>query len=230
MEDEDSKVRRNLVMVSSTILLAAWLGIPISRLLEKALPGSGVTQEPWRFWVAEFAVLIYLAVRYRFAEEGWNYQTTGKAEFETILRQKILQLAQERADSFTKNGEESSIFQGQLVNSVAEASVRPDSTTRQGRPRVFVTLYEHKNPPWEFVVGVSFNWYGTDGSLEGSHSGKPIEVLIYGLDRIQINFKSRLHFWTYSSASIQYLIPVILGLTAVVGTLCKVFASFAATA
>lgn len=72
MADEDDKIRRNLVVVSSVILVSSFLKLPVSALIElfaksseafKAIPQAD-------FWAIGLTVLVYLVARYRFSDEG----------------------------------------------------------------------------------------------------------------------------------------------------------------
>jgi len=71
MEDEDSKIRRNLVAASMLILLAVWLRAPLEGLSEQIFKfkpaGPGFA---WRVWVAAGAALVYFALRYRFSQDN----------------------------------------------------------------------------------------------------------------------------------------------------------------
>lgn len=67
---DDDKARRNLVMVSSGILLAAWLDLPLSDIAEKALGIKHANAiDPGRAWLAVMAVLLYLAYRFTFSDD-----------------------------------------------------------------------------------------------------------------------------------------------------------------
>lgn len=74
MDDEDDKVRRNLVMFSMAILLFAWLDVPLAAVAAKLLgdkpEGPQVVLAPWKVWSAVAALLIYLILRYRFSDEA----------------------------------------------------------------------------------------------------------------------------------------------------------------
>lgn len=70
MDDEDSKIRRNLIAVSVLMILVWWLGAPLDKVSEKffGVPPNGPAFE-WRVWLAAMLALGYFSVRYRFCKE-----------------------------------------------------------------------------------------------------------------------------------------------------------------
>lgn len=74
VEDEDGKIRRNLVAVSAVILLLAWLDVPIAavaaRLLGERPDSPSIVLPPWKVWLAAAALLGYCVVRYGYSDEA----------------------------------------------------------------------------------------------------------------------------------------------------------------
>ena len=70
MDDEDSKVRRNLVVACTVVLLAWWLGIPFDKVSDRFL-GFAPTAKTfeWRVWFAAAVALLYFAWRFRFSDD-----------------------------------------------------------------------------------------------------------------------------------------------------------------
>jgi hypothetical protein len=69
VEDGDDKIRRNLLVVSSAVLVVAWLKLPPGELAERIIgikASTGDVVAGWRVWSAILALLVYLALRYRF--------------------------------------------------------------------------------------------------------------------------------------------------------------------
>jgi hypothetical protein len=67
VEDGDDKIRRNLLVVSATVIVIWWLQLSPGELAERVVGvkgGPGVSA--WRIWAAALALLTYLALRYRF--------------------------------------------------------------------------------------------------------------------------------------------------------------------
>lgn len=71
MDDEDSKVRRNLVVASALVLLLVWLKLPLADVAERLLgtKSSATLQiDAARVWSAVVVVLVYFALRFGFSE------------------------------------------------------------------------------------------------------------------------------------------------------------------
>jgi hypothetical protein len=74
VDDEDDKIRRNLVVVSGGVLLGFIAGLPEGALIERVL-GAKDALNPARFWLAVLLVVLYLSYRYRFSRDwgnGWS--------------------------------------------------------------------------------------------------------------------------------------------------------------
>ncbi|MNK85099.1 hypothetical protein D3C87_1049680 [compost metagenome] len=92
MDDEDSKIRRNLIALASVILLLAWLKVPLDlvgeRLLGVASKG-GFTISAKRVWSAALILLVYFSLRYRFSNEHQEGMKTLIAEYPDIERRTL---------------------------------------------------------------------------------------------------------------------------------------------
>lgn len=87
MEDEDSKVRRNLLAVSTLVLLVAWLDTPLSKVGGKFLGIENLdAQFEWRVWAAAGALIIYFALRHRFSPENTTAFNAMKKEMAGAAR------------------------------------------------------------------------------------------------------------------------------------------------
>jgi hypothetical protein len=222
MADEDDKVRRNLVMVSSAILISAWLEVPFAAFIGKLVDISYVKPDSWKVWVVGFFVMIYLALRYSFSSDGSDYRTSVKSEIDMLRRHKAVDFAQSQADSFTNTGKEPVVFRGELGGLIANVQAeRPASH----RPKMKVTLAEQRDTPWSFKAGIDFEWPTTGGGFT-SCSGNTLDVLIAGRQRWLVEAKTQLHCWVYSESSIKYLVPVVLGLSATATLFGKVIQAY----
>lgn len=74
MDDEDSKIRRNLVTASAIVIVTAWLDVSVPDILERvfslkapAVPALEIAA--WKVWSAILAVLLYFVWRYRWSDE-----------------------------------------------------------------------------------------------------------------------------------------------------------------
>ncbi|QRF60239.1 hypothetical protein [Variovorax paradoxus] len=100
VEDEDAKVRRNLVAVSSVILLLAWLDVPLSAIAGRLLgekPESATFVLPaWKVWLAGLVLLNYCLVRYLYSDEAEKGRSAlaiaQQARFAELLERHIARL------------------------------------------------------------------------------------------------------------------------------------------
>ena len=105
--DDDDKIRRNLVMASTAILILAWLDLPAGLIAQRllAVPGSDATVvQPVRIWIATLAVMAYLGVRYRFREGQEKYVQAVGDEALQNLRWKLASLLEDRAGKTISSG------------------------------------------------------------------------------------------------------------------------------
>jgi len=76
IEDEDSKVRRNLVVFSTMILVVTFLQVQPVKLIQEALKLQDLGIPPWKTWVMVALTLAYL--RYRFnTSTAWKPGDVG---------------------------------------------------------------------------------------------------------------------------------------------------------
>lgn len=85
LDDDDGKIRRNLIVVCVGILVAAWLQFPAPSLFGALSPDLSDTPID-RFWALGFALIGYLSWRYKFTEEGISHSSTLKDSFYSRLR------------------------------------------------------------------------------------------------------------------------------------------------
>ncbi len=76
IEDTEDKLRRNLIVVSGTVLIATWLRVPLPSVVA-ALSAPTVVDPDFvpRVWVAAFAIVLYLLGRYHFStdrQQSWK--------------------------------------------------------------------------------------------------------------------------------------------------------------
>ncbi|MNY02543.1 hypothetical protein D3C86_1351160 [compost metagenome] len=82
IEDEDSKIRRNLIVVSVVIVLLWWLKVPLGEAAGKLLNvtlDKKVTES--RLWRVGLIGLLYFAMRFKFSQEHIDDFTKMKEEF-----------------------------------------------------------------------------------------------------------------------------------------------------
>jgi hypothetical protein len=120
--DDDDKARRNLVVFSSLVVLAAWIRLPLTAVAEKLLsaPGgwAGPAVQPWRVWVAVLAVLAYLALRFRFSTDfvrPGEWRDVWRSHASVGVSRKL----QSQLDAYKRKGTEPPAFRGLLSEMLA---------------------------------------------------------------------------------------------------------------
>lgn len=224
MDDDDLKIRRNLVMFSAAVLLLAWLDIPFSSLLAKLIEYPPHRSDNVRLWTAGLAILLYLGVRYSFSADGNQYRDEVKREINRHLVDKAMTLVRWQANYFTWTGREPQVFSGNLTSYIQERGDGvEDSIQGCGRPKIELSMADYGNAPWRFSVGSVVTWYRGEKQAASVAGGYGIDVSIRGIDKFLILTSAYLHVLLYSASSVKYLAPVALGFGASVLLAFRVF-------
>lgn len=232
VDDDDLKVRRNLVVYSAVVLILAWLDIPFSALIGKFVEHKFPDSENYKLWAVGLAFLAYLGIRYSFSTEGGKYRTDINAEYKRLLVEKAMSSAQFQANLFTWTGLEPIVFDGKLKEYIRATTkdMGDDfiARARGVRPKIHLTMSDYRNAPWDFSMGVAVAW-DRSGKLVGSSSGGfSIGVKITGIYRLLMSAYAKLHAVAYSASSIKYLVPIALGLAATYVIVRRVFLAYVA--
>lgn len=232
VDDDDLKVRRNLVVYSAIILSLAWLDIPFSAIVGQFVRNDFPDIEGYRLWSIGLAVLAYLGIRYSFSAEGEKYRIDIDAEYKRLLVNKAMSSAQCQVNFFTWTGLEPLIFDGKLRDYVKARTedMGNDFISRAHgiRPKIYLSMSDYRSAPWDFSMGAEFVW-DRKGRRVGASSGSfAIDVKIAGTYRLLMSAYAKLHAVVYSASSIKYLAPVIFGLSATCVIVRRIFLSYAA--
>jgi hypothetical protein len=209
-------------LVSSAILLTAWLDLPLAVLIDKLFPTGAAKPAEWKFMVVEVVLLVYLGIRYRLSGEGSQYLNSERDELDVIRNHRTLVFLQSNADLFTKSGIEHPVFQKEVSAYLAADGGRKSKCNLYGRPKILIQFVNRSNGSWKPVIGLTLTWFLENGVWQGSENGATIKVAIAGINRLFIECRARLHFWTYSEMTIKYLVPVLLGLCATISMFGRV--------
>ena len=230
IEDDDKKIRRNLVIASSTVLIFAWLDVPFSAVLQKLIPSTTANADPWKFWVIAFFVFTYLGTRYKFSPAGKEYLTSASTSIRTLRHDKGVKFLQLAADRFTQTGVEPRYFKDQLTSLALDVSrpvgkVNADGTWQ--RPKMYLSTYSHQSQ-FEFEFSMAYSWSEENGHINASSSGGNIRATIDGLPGFYVNQLAVWHHIIHSESSINHLVPVVLGLAALVSLWLRVIQAYLA--
>lgn len=210
MDDDDQHIRRNLVVFSSGILLAAWLRLPGLGVLDKLFPITPDVPAA-RLWAVGFAVLLYLGWRFKHSPQGSEMK---KNVLEEIHSQEagLFYQSLERALKQLSNGTLS-----QILCSITN----------------FPAIWPRNDPE-------NIEFFGLQSALAKTatirlrYPGKtdsemlqdqmiPIEWSGWLLHWIQLRAFFRAHF--NSKVAVDSLAPVVLALAAEFVLFCKIGAS-----
>lgn len=137
VEDEESKARRNVMAVSTLIVLAWWLQAPLDKISEKLLgmPSVGPAFE-WRAWFAAVAALAYFGLRFRFSAEHSKAVDELKTEFRSTLLRLLRRWLQWEMTWFARWG-----WTPPVLGDGFATVVQPYRTMADGTPLRIVDIY-----------------------------------------------------------------------------------------
>ena len=212
-------------MVSSAIVASAWLQIPLSKILQNATGVQPGNIAEWRLWVAGFAVMTYLLVRYRFCAEGKAYKNDFNKTYLNCLHTKINWFIQDRADSFAKTGFESPIFREALLANVNEhlKNGNPNGELKGvGHLKLFANIHEVGKTPWDPRYSFAMEWDSFE-LRRAISSGPAIDIAIERRrEKWPLSAWAWLHAFGYTEASTINAVPLYIGLAALVTLWSKV--------
>ncbi|SEA76281.1 hypothetical protein SAMN05444680_103473 [Variovorax sp. YR216] len=110
-------------MMSSAIVVFAWLRIPEGLITERLLGSRDAFElSQWRLWLAVLAVLVYLTLRYQFNNETtaqWARFQSEKAEGRNQLRQSFVR---KQIEHCAATGTDKTIFGNTLTATLRHAA------------------------------------------------------------------------------------------------------------
>jgi hypothetical protein len=218
IDDEDPKVRRNLITFSSAIVLFAWLELPMKAVTEKLVSASW-TAEPMRVWLAIAGALIYLAVRFHFIGGGKEAFRALGDWFQTNLHWQI--------DAFMRRVEHASVGRGVVRHPLADAlDMDMRTLVEQGQivssaVRVISAKPQgyQSGKTWQFVgiAEVNLAWFDTSARATAAPLSSKEFAVGYSLpwwQRTWYVLKAAWLSWIFSEQAIAGVVPVWLATTA----------------
>jgi hypothetical protein len=216
-EDSDDKIRRNLIVVSTAVLVGAWLELPAASVMKRVLGDDiSATVQPWRLWAAVLAMLFYLALRYRFslgAPKAWYDARSELQRFRLSAMDAVLVREVKR---YTKRGVESTAFFGELTSHIkSRMGVRPT------RPVItFTKITHHGSGKGEAAMNLAW-----PAEKVGDSSDTPVGFELGKADRLVADARALLRLLSYSDASTSLLVPVTLTVLAIAISACRLIQS-----
>jgi len=198
-EDTDEKIRRNLIVASTAVLLGAWLNLPALAIVKRVLgEDAGSSVQPWRLWAAVIALLLYLSLRYRFSDGVRHAWDTNRAEFQSFRIAAMDAMLVSEAKRYTKTGAESSAFYSELNSYVASRG-----GTRKTRPEIALNKITH-HTPGKGEAELSLSWSAEHVS---DSSDRPIGFELSKQDSRIANARALVRLLAYSRSSTSMLVP-----------------------
>ncbi|MFZ3221133.1 MAG: hypothetical protein WA174_13940 [Rhodoferax sp.] len=230
-ESDDSKIRRNLVVFSTLMLLVAWMQIPVGEIsagllkldkLEKPLHLS-----QFRLWIACFSALLYLTLRYRFTKEwkelGNTYRTNVRDKSHLLEDKRILK----DVALFARTKKDDGGYKGQLFTfyNATLALRKQRFGDGIGDPQIVIGWQSSGHSMTNGTVTILLQW---DQEKLGS-TAQEAKNLPFEFDRLDVRwmrFYANAYTLVYSPSSVQYIIPIALTAVAFVVVLFKLVQSF----
>lgn len=224
--DEDDKVRRNLVVFSGAVLVTNYLDISISKLATENFKLGDVPLDPYRVLCLSLVILVYLAVRYRFSEEGIKYSKTLKSEWETLCVERTQRWSRLAVMLYLKRGTE---LRGVFPADVADILKATSAAAYQANDGVLPDISDltignsSAGPkPWIYTAFMRFQWTAISSEKPLSTEGT-VDIHFSGLPLLALKVTTTLQTWFYSKASIHALVPAVVGSLAGITLLIRVW-------
>lgn len=215
VEDDDDKVRRNLVVMSTAILLVAFLDVPVQSMLSK---GVSADWQPSlaRGWLAAFVVLFYMAMRFRFHPASSN----AFGEVHTFHRDLLRRIVSTRWDATTRDSSGWWAIAG--VSALNELVAQ-----REQPPHPLFPDDYHRKPvvisdlTGEFDAVEIKNWRTAIAVTEWTHREQSswktrvrVQLPWTAAQAISANLRAGYRSWFYSKEAVTLLAPTGLALSA----------------
>jgi hypothetical protein len=232
IEDDDSKIRRNLLVFSVLVILAQWFDIQLSGLTSHVIKLE-TRLDPLKLCAAALAALTYLALRYKDAQllESKKYLDIVDADLAVITPKVGLHYAQALLHLYTRTGFEASIFLGHLKTFVKQRAANVGGEhVRAGlesiRPTIYLHSYHVDEAAKARAVAAGNSWDATTTlwwRQATTSGGVPLAIEAKGIHRCFIWVYSRVWWFFFCEAAVRARIPVLFGLAAVVILCAKVW-------
>lgn len=232
MDDDDLKIRKNLVLVSAVVILTMWLEIPFSAFAAKLIGPEYATPSEHKIWIVGLAILCYFAARYRFTDDGVMLKSSVGKEAQSMRKSLAHQMGQHAADYYTKTGKKTQVFGSQLDQfTISNDREKGSSTTYHNEGRATLTLYPINDDReyYKMVFSVHCSWSSVTGSNKSSTGNAALQFDLMGLNRQYLLFRPLIHASVYSRATVLFAAPVVLALIATFVICGKILQAYIST-
>lgn len=228
-EDSDDKIRRNLIVASTAVLLGAWLELPAASVMKRLLGDDiSATVQPWRLWTAALALLVYLILRYKFSPGALRAWFLCKEEFARFRRERVKVILDQEFKQFSRTASEPlkirlmqlrrgysepPSMRGQVLPYLKSRGIA-DFDLRQGGLLFELQHIKHETPN-AGLLQIVVTKRNDPTVLDAGGTNLPFEVK--GLRMLRVTTVACARLLTYSVASTSFLVPIAIatGATAV---------------
>jgi hypothetical protein len=206
-EDEDSKIRRNLMTASSAVILLWFFQVPLSRYVSSVLKNPDWTAPGWKVWLVVLAVLFYLALRYRFTDDHKALtEAVGDAYSQRLSVVAYGLVTTAIQDTRSVDTRHLGFDRSKIFQQFGEAA-----TQKMGAPsriRVINVRWDKQAEPTRGIVADQIRAELNDGrNMDGT---LPIEYDLTGPKLWRCRIEAWFFSWIYSRESVVYLVPCLL--------------------
>ena len=236
MDDEDSKIRRNLVVTSAVILLAVWLRAPLDGMAEalfKVKPDPQTFR--WRVWLAALLVLVYFGLRFRFSKQNLDAIKPLRTEYLRVERTVLRLWLSRKMKQFVRTGSAGLLKVDGLATLVEAQRRGIEQAQAQGESQGEFKLAHirvaaakrasSKYPPLPAPdltyaeADLKFSFSSKNG-LAGSQA--TVGLGLHQLSILRIRFNAFCWVILYSKGSTDVVLPWLLAAVALLAALYKV--------
>lgn len=214
IEDDNEKIRRNLVFASSLIIILFWLGVGENILIEKLI-GNQIVLTNWKVSTLLIAILVYLSLRYRFAETTQKDFGRLLGEWNAILSANVDRRIRHLFKNFTKTQRDTEVFTPKLSAYVNDQIT--DTAFGEGKNWKLFLLEQtsiHPKDNWSGELKMAIELRSSDGYISKRAGGNSIEYSLNGYGRYFILTVSSLRLAAYTKGAIDFIAPILLAIIA----------------
>lgn len=221
IEDDDDKIRRNLVLISSLILICGWLGISEVSFIEKFI-SQPLSFETWRVTVLFLFILLYLTLRFRFADSTRKDSGRLIAEWNNIILNGIDSRIKKLFKAFTKKQKDTNVFIPKLSDYVkVQATDNVVSDRADWKLASLEATRVEAKEKWSGEVSMAISLFTDDGYTSSRAGGNTIGYSFVGYERYRLMTISFIKLVTYTKGAIDFIAPIVFAVTAFLFLICK---------
>lgn len=233
VEDEDSKIRRNLIALCSVIVVLAWLRVPLDLVGERLLgvsTKSGFSLSAKRVWLAAFVLLAYFALRYRFCDEHQEGMKTIRTEYAVVERRILKRWLTWELACFSRFGWKTPLLGNpvEAIMDVRHARVADQSSSRYVRISLNDAALGGYSKAGIYVPSTRrgqahLNYFARIDGADVPMPQEKVEFELTTFKRLMLSCATAVWLSGYSKASTSLLTPWALAVIAAVLTLRRLW-------